>query len=106
MRSGSASALIVHTAGDTVYGRISKKLMAAPPETEFERGLRRFGGLLIYAMFVIVVSVLAVNIMFRHPTMEILLFTMALAVGISPEMLPAILSITPRAAPRTWRNEG
>jgi len=94
VRSGSASALIVHTAGDTVYGQISKKLMVAPPETEFERGLRHFGGLLIQVMFIIVVSVLAVNIMFRHPTMEILLFTMALAVGISPEMLPAILSIT------------
>lgn len=94
VRSGSATALIVHTAGDTVYGQISKKLMVAPPETEFERGLRRFGGLLIYVMFIIVVSVLAVNIMFRNPTMELLLFTMALAVGISPEMLPAILSIT------------
>lgn len=94
VRSGSASALIVHTAGDTVYGQISKKLMVTPPETEFERGLRHFGGLLIQVMFIIVVSVLAVNIMFRYPTMEVLLFTMALAVGISPEMLPAILSIT------------
>lgn len=94
VRSGKAIALIVHTASDTAYGQISKKLMLAPPETEFERGLRRFGGLLIKVMLIIVVSVLAANIMFRKPTIETLLFAMALAVGLSPELLPAIFSIT------------
>lgn len=94
VRSGMATALVVHTARDTVYGQISKKLVLDRPETEFERGIRHLGGLLIKIMVIIVVAVLAANIVLRHPTIEMLLFAMALAVGLTPELLPAIFTIT------------
>jgi len=94
VRSGTAIALMVHTGRDTGYGQIVDSLELRPPETEFERGLRQFGGLLVRIMVVMVIAVLVVNIALRHPTMETVLFAMALAVGLSPEMLPAILSVT------------
>lgn len=91
--NGMATALVVHTARDTVYGQI-KKLMLDRPETEFERVIRHLGGLLIKIMVIIVVAVLAVNRVLRHPTIEMLLFAMALAVGLTPELLPSIFTIT------------
>lgn len=94
VRSGTATALAVHTARDTVYGQISKKLVLDRPETEFERGLKHFGGLLIKIMIIVVVVVLAMNIVLRHPMFEMLLFAMALTVALSPELLPAVFSIT------------
>ncbi|MCF6156220.1 MAG: magnesium-translocating P-type ATPase [Candidatus Brocadia sp.] len=94
VRSGMATALIVHTANNTVYGQISKKLMLGRPETEFERGIKHLGSLLIKIMVIIVVAVLSTNIVLRHPAIEMLLFAMALAVGLTPELLPAIFTIT------------
>lgn len=94
VRSGVATALIVHTGRNTSYGQIADTLALRPPETEFERGLRRFGAMLMHIMIVIVLAVLAINIALQHPTIETMLFAMALAVGLSPELLPAILTIT------------
>ena len=94
VRSGTATALIVRTGRDTVYGQVAATLTLRPPETEFERGLRHFGALLVRVMVVIVLAVLTVNIILRHPTIETLMFALALAAGLSPEMLPAILTIT------------
>jgi len=93
-RSGTATALIVHTGRETAYGQIAGTLALRPPETELDRGLRRFGGLLISVMLTVVVTVLAVNILLHRPTIDTLLFAMALAVGLSPELLPAILTVT------------
>lgn len=94
VRSGVAKALMVHTGRETQYGRIAEKLSLRPPETEFERGLRQFGALLVRIMIVMVITVLIINIVLQHPTIETVLFALALAVGLSPELLPAILSIT------------
>jgi len=65
-----------------------------PPETEFERGVHRFGYLLTRVMFVMFVVVLAVNMFRAKPALDSLLFALALAVGLTPELLPAIISIT------------
>ncbi|MBU1057753.1 MAG: magnesium-translocating P-type ATPase [Proteobacteria bacterium] len=94
VRSGMAMALIVHTGKNSNFGQIANTLALRPPETEFERGLRHFGALLVRVMVVIVLAVLAINIALQHPTIETVLFAMALAVGLSPELLPAILTIT------------
>lgn len=94
VRSGVAKALMVHTGRETHYGRIAESLTLRPPETEFERGLRQFGALLVRIMAVMVVAVLIINIVLQHPTIETVLFALALAVGLSPELLPAILTIT------------
>ena len=92
--SGSAQVLIVQTGKATVYGQIAERLSLRPPQTEFERGIQRFGYLLTQVMLVMVVVVLAVNIFLAKPPIDSLLFALALAVGLTPELLPAIISIT------------
>ncbi|MBI3857728.1 MAG: HAD-IC family P-type ATPase, partial [Planctomycetes bacterium] len=93
VRSGTARALVVRTGRSTVFGEIAGKLNLRPPETEFERGLRHFGTLLTTVAFVLVIIALAVNVLLHRPVIESLLFAIALAVGLSPELLPAILSV-------------
>lgn len=92
--SGSAQVLIVRTGKATVFGQIAGKLALRPPLTEFERGLQRFGDLLTRFMLVMVLAVLAINILLAKPAIASLLFALALAVGLTPELLPAIVSIT------------
>ncbi len=92
--SGSARVLIVQTGKVTVFGQVAEKLSLKSPETEFERGIRHFGNLLTQVMLVIVVIVLAVNVFLAKPVLDSLLFALALAVGLTPELLPAIISIT------------
>jgi Mg2+-importing ATPase len=94
VRSGSALALIVQTGSHTAFGQVAKRLTIRPPETEFEMGVRRFGNLLSRMMLVLVVIVFAVNVSFQKPVLDSLLFSVALAVGITPEFLPAIISVT------------
>jgi Mg2+-importing ATPase len=92
-RSGTARALIVHTGAGTAFGRIAERLTLRPPETEFERGIRRFGNLLTQIMTVLVLVVFAINVILDKPAIDSLLFAIALAVGIAPELLPAIISV-------------
>jgi Mg2+-importing ATPase len=93
VRSGSARALIVQTGTATAFGQIAERLTLRPPETEFERGVRRFGYLLAQVMMVLVLIVFAVNVFFKKPVLDSLLFSVALAVGLTPQLLPAIISI-------------
>ena len=92
--SGTARALIAQTGKATVFGQVAEKLKLRPPETEFERGIRHFGNMLTQVMLVMVVLVLAANIFLAKPLLDSLLFSLALAVGLTPELLPAIISIT------------
>jgi Mg2+-importing ATPase len=94
VRSGSARALIVQTGAATAYGQIAEHLTLRPPETDFERGVRRFGYLLSEVMLVLVLVVFAINVFFHKPILGSLLFSVALAVGLTPQLLPAIISIT------------
>ena len=94
VRSGTARVLIAGTGKRTVFGQIAGKLALRAPLTEFERGIQRFGYLLTRIMLAMVVVVLAINIFMHKPPIESLLFALALAVGLTPELLPAIISIT------------
>jgi Mg2+-importing ATPase len=94
IRSGTARVLIVETGARTVFGQIARRLSLRPPETEFERGIRQFGALLTRIMVVLVLAVFAINIFLHKPPIDSLLFAIALAVGLSPELLPAIISVT------------
>lgn len=93
VRSGTAKVLIVHTGKGTIFGSISKTLSLKPPETEFERGIRRFGSMLSQIMLVMVFIVFFFNILLRKPVLDSLLFSIALAVGLTPQLLPAIIGI-------------
>jgi Mg2+-importing ATPase len=92
--SGAARAMIITTGSKTELGRISERLRLRAPETEFERGLRRFGELLIRVTLVFVIMIFAINVFFHRPVLESFMFALALAVGMTPELLPAIVSIT------------
>jgi len=91
--SGRAKALVVHTGRETEFGKVSERLSLRPPETEFERGIRRFGYLLMEVTLVLVVAIFAINAYFGRPILESFLFSLALAVGLTPQLLPAIVSV-------------
>jgi Mg2+-importing ATPase len=91
--SGSARALVIRTGKETEFGKVSERLRLRPPETEFERGVRRFGYLLMEITLVLVIAVFAINVYFTRPVLESFLFALALAVGLTPTLLPAIISI-------------
>lgn len=93
VRSGTARCVVAATGRATVFAGIASRLAAHPPETEFDRGLRRFSYLLTASMVALVLFVFAVHVLRGRPAVETLLFAVALAVGLSPELLPAILSI-------------
>jgi Mg2+-importing ATPase len=91
--SGSGKAIIVHTGKNTEFGKISEQLRFRPPETEFEHGVSHFGYLLLEVTLVLIMSIFAINVYFHRPVMESFLFSLALAVGLTPQLLPAIISI-------------
>jgi Mg2+-importing ATPase len=106
VQSGTAKVLVVETGLRTAFGAIAARLGAREPETDFGRGVRQFGYLLIRAMVVIVLFVLTVNLLLGRPVIESLLFAVALAVGLSPELLPAIVSVTLAAGARAMGRRG
>jgi Mg2+-importing ATPase len=91
--SGSAKALVVLTGKNTEFGKVSERLKLKPPETEFERGIRRFGYFLGEVTIFLVVIIFAINVYLHRPVLESFLFSLALAVGLTPQLLPAIISI-------------
>jgi P-type Mg2+ transporter len=91
--SGSAKAVVVCTGKQTEFGKVSERLKLRPPETEFEHGIRRFGYFLMQVTLLLVMSIFAVNLYLARPFLESLLFSLALAVGLTPQLLPAIISI-------------
>jgi P-type Mg2+ transporter len=106
VRSGTARYVVVETGSATEYGRIAGRLTLRPPETEFDRGIRRFGYLLTSAMLLMVLLVFAAHMLRGRPPVETLLFAVALAVGLSPELLPAILSVNLARSARVMASQG
>ncbi len=92
--SGTATALITATGRNTAFGDIVQRLAHRPPETDFERGLRRFGFLILQTVFFLVFFIFLVGVLFRHPLFESVLFAISLAVGLTPEFLPMITTVT------------
>ena len=106
VRSGTATMLAVHTGEGTEFASIAAALSRSAPETEFARGIRRFGYLMTEIMLVIVILVFFANILLDRPAINSLLFSLALAVGLTPELLPAIISITLARGARTMAANG
>jgi Mg2+-importing ATPase len=91
--SGTARAVVVRTGRRTEFGGISEGLGLKPPETEFERGIRRFGFFLMDLTMVLVILIFGFNVFFHRPVLDSFMFSLALAVGLTPQLLPAIISI-------------
>ena len=91
--SGKATALVMGTAMQTEFGKISSSLRLKAPETDFEHGVRRFGYMLMEITMVLVVIIFAANVFLHKPVLDSFLFSLALAVGLTPQLLPAIISV-------------
>jgi Mg2+-importing ATPase len=92
--SGSAVAEVIATGPRTAFGDIAARLRERPPETEFDRGTRQFGILIMRTVFFLVLFILMVSIAMHRNAFESLLFAVALAVGLTPEFLPMITTVT------------
>lgn len=92
--SGTATAHVVATGPTTAFGDIAARLMDRPPETEFERGIRRFAGFIMRTVVFLVLFVVLAGAWLHRPALETLLFAIALAVGLTPEFLPMITTVT------------
>src|SRR5579875_3339450 len=93
-RSDPATALITATGRHTAFGDIAERLAARPPQTEFERGIKGFGLLIMQTVFFLVLFIFLVGILGHHPPFETVLFAISLAVGLTPEFLPMITTVT------------
>jgi len=91
--SGTATAAVVKTGGLTEYGKIAKRLVAKPPETEFERGVKGFSYLIMQVTFVLIIFVFMALALEHRDLVQSLLFAAALAVGLTPELLPMIITM-------------
>lgn len=93
VQSGTATALVIATGLATEFGQLSLRMKLKAPETEFERGVRRFGYLLMEVTLILVILIFAVNVYLAKPVVDSFLFALALAVGLTPQLLPAIISV-------------
>ena len=103
--SGSARAVVVRTGKETEFGKVSERLRLRPPETEFERGVRRFGYLLMEITLVLVIAIFAVNVFLTRPVLDSFLFALALAVGLTSQLLPAITVLVIRTRKPFFRSK-
>ena len=91
--SGTAQAVVVRTGDTTELGQIARRLDQAPPPSDFEQGVERFGLMIAQVTSVLALVILAANVALNRPWLDSFLFSLALAVGLVPELLPAIVSV-------------
>jgi P-type Mg2+ transporter len=91
--SGSAKAIVVLTGPSTEFGKISQHLKTKPKVTEFEHGIRCFGYLLMEVTTALISVIFVINVILHRPVLDSFLFSLALAVGLTPQLLPAIISV-------------
>jgi Mg2+-importing ATPase len=94
VRSGTGRGVVVRTGTRTAFGRIAQGLGTRPPETAFQLGLRDFSKLLIWVTAVLTASIFVINALLRRPLLEAALFALAIAVGLTPQLLPAIVTVS------------
>ena len=92
--SGTATILICRTGGRSALGQLATSLAEKPPATDFALGIRRFSMLIMRFTVALIVFVLVVNVWFARPILESIMFAVALAVGLTPELLPMIVTVT------------
>ena len=92
--SGTAKALVLATGRKTQLGSIAGALQKPPPPTPFAAGIQNFGVMIVRATIFLVLFVVLINFLFHRPLLESFLFALALAVGLTPELLPMIVSVT------------
>jgi P-type Mg2+ transporter len=100
VHAGKGRGVVVATGASTAFGRVAAGLGGHQTETEFQTGLRRFSLLLVYVAAALTTSIFAINVAFQKPILDALLFSLAIAVGITPQLLPAVVSTSLAAGSR------
>jgi P-type Mg2+ transporter len=100
VQAGSGTGVVVATGGGAEFGRIALGLGERQPETEFQVGLRKFSMLLVQVAGVLTGAIFVINVVLHRPVIDALLFSLAIAVGISPQLLPAVVSTSLAAGSR------
>lgn len=100
VHAGSGTGVVVATGGRAEFGRIALGLGERQPETEFQAGLRKFSMLLVQVAGVLTGAIFIINVVLHRPVIDALLFSLAIAVGISPQLLPAVVSTSLAAGSR------
>lgn len=103
--SGSGTARVTAIGEDTQYGSLIAELESRDVTTRFERGISAFGMLLVRAMAVLVTVIFVANVLLERPLVESLLFSLALAVGLTPQLLPAIVAVSLATGARQMANQ-
>src|SRR5581483_3516369 len=94
VRSGGGVAVVVETGSRTEFGRIAKRLGTRQPQTAFQLGLRDFSLLLVRIAALLSGTILAVNLALGHPAIESILFALSISIGLTPQLLPAIVTVS------------
>ena len=100
VNAGSGRAIVVDTGPRTEFGKIAAGLSTHQLDTEFQVGLRKFSMLLVYVAAALTTSIFVLNVALHKPIMDALLFSLAIAVGITPQLLPAVVSSSLAAGSR------
>ncbi|WP_083444448.1 magnesium-translocating P-type ATPase [Gordonia sp. w5E2] len=100
VQSGTATGIVVATGAHAEFGAVAAGLGGDPPQTAFQKGLSRFSVLLLQVAIVLTVFIIAANLILGRPLVESLLFALAIAVGITPQLLPAVVTTALAAGSR------
>ncbi|HEU5085240.1 MAG TPA: magnesium-translocating P-type ATPase [Acidimicrobiales bacterium] len=103
--SGTGTVVAVATGAATQFGALAAELESRDVTTRFERGITAFGLLLVRAMVVLVTAIFTINVVLNRPLVESLLFSLALAVGLTPQLLPAIVAVSLSSGARRMATE-
>jgi len=104
VRAGSGRGVVVSTGTRTEFGKIAAGLSTHQSDTAFQVGLRRFSMLLVYVAGSLTLSIFVINVALHRPILDALLFSLAIAVGITPQLLPAVVSTSLAAGSRRMRS--
>jgi Mg2+-importing ATPase len=104
--SGSANAVIVRIGTKTEYGKIADKLADAPTESNYENGIKNFGFFLAKIIFFLVTVIFFINAFLKQDLLQSFMFAVAIAVGVTPELLPMIMSVTMTVGSKKMSKKG
>ncbi len=91
---GSGEGKIILTGKDTKFGKISESLIKVRPETDFQKGLRNFGNFLVRVIVIMAIMIVVVNVVLGKPLLDAVIFSLAIAIGLTPELLPVIVTVS------------
>lgn len=94
VESGSGKGVVVKIGKDTEFGKIAQSVTYLKPATAFQKGLSGFGQLIIKVVVILTISIFVINFLLGHNWLESLLFALAIAVGLTPELLPVIVTVS------------